>query len=112
MLASGRRNADRFHGELLAVYVQQKGLSGEDEARVTGHLAQAREAGAETHILESAHPTQAILEFARAHRITQIFVGHSSRSRWQELAGGSTLDRLIEATEDMDLRIFPHSQPQ
>ena len=60
--------------------------------------------------LDSARPTEAILEFAREHRITQIFVGHSARSRWQNLVGGSPLDRLIEATEDMDLRIFPHSQ--
>jgi two-component system sensor histidine kinase KdpD len=112
MLFSGRRNADRFHGELLAVYVRQTGLSAADEATVNAHLALARAMGAETHVIDSTRPTQAILAFARAHRITQIFVGHSSQSRLQELVGGSTLDRLIEATEDMDLRIFPHSQSQ
>jgi two-component system sensor histidine kinase KdpD len=110
MLESGRRNADRFHGELLAVYVRQTGLSAEDQAALDAHLALAREVGAETHVLDSARPTEAILQFAREHRITQIFVGHSARSRWQDLVGGSPLDRLIEATEDMDLRIFPHSQ--
>src|SRR5205823_1062313 len=101
----------RFHGELLAVYVRQAGLSAEDQAALDAHLALARKVGAETHVLDSARPTEAILEFAREHRITQIFVGHSARSRWQDLVGGSTLERLIEATEDMDLRIFPHSQP-
>jgi two-component system sensor histidine kinase KdpD len=112
MLASGRRNADRFHGELLAVYVQQTGLSFEDEATLKAHLALAKEMGAETHVLDSAQPTAAILEFARAHRITQIFVGHNSRSRWEDLVSGSTLESLIEATEDMDLRIFPHARPR
>jgi two-component system, OmpR family, sensor histidine kinase KdpD len=110
MLESGRRNAQRFHGELLAVYVRQAGLTAEDQASVYAHLALAREIGAETHVLDSTRPTEAILEFAREHRITQIFVGHSARSRWQNLVGGSPLDRLIEATEEMDLRIFPHSQ--
>src|SRR5262249_47318971 len=110
MLASGRRNAERFHGELFAVYVKQTGLSAEDLRLVEAHLAAAGEMGAETHVLESASPTEAILEFARAHRITQIFVGHSNRSRLQELVGGSPLGRMIEATEDMDLRIFPHTQ--
>jgi two-component system sensor histidine kinase KdpD len=109
MLNSGRRNAERFHGELLAVYVRQTGLSAEDQAALDAHLALAREVGAETHVLDGARPTEAILEFAREHRITQIFVGHSARSRWQDLVGGSPLDKLIEATEDMDLRIFPHS---
>jgi two-component system sensor histidine kinase KdpD len=110
ILKSGQRNADRFHGELLAVYVRQTGLSAEDQAALDAHLALARELGAETQVLDGAQPTERILQFAREHRITQIFVGHSARSRWQDLVGGSPLDKLIEATEDMDLRIFPHSQ--
>jgi len=110
MLESGRRNADRFHGALLAVYVKQLGLSAPDQAALDSHLAVAKELDAEVHVLEDASPTQAILLFAREQRITQIFVGHSSRSRWQDLVGGSPLGRLIEATEDMDLRIFPHSR--
>src|SRR5207247_8023796 len=46
MLASGRRNADRFHGELRAIYVMQENLTPEDrmalERNVT--LAQAQQA--------------------------------------------------------------------
>src|SRR5262249_56445967 len=30
MLASGRRNADRFHGDLFAIYVMQDHLTDED----------------------------------------------------------------------------------
>jgi two-component system, OmpR family, sensor histidine kinase KdpD len=108
MLESGRRNADRFHGELLAVYVRQPNLSPEDQAALEGHLELAKELGAEVNVLDEPNPTEAILRFAREHRATQIFVGHSSRGRWQDLLGGSPLDRLIQATEDMDLRIFPH----
>jgi two-component system sensor histidine kinase KdpD len=111
MLESGRRNADRFHGELFAVYVRQSGLSPEDQAMLDGHLELARQLGADIHVLESTQPTEAILKFARDERITQIFVGHSARSRWQDLLGGNPLDQLIEATEDMDVRIFPHSRP-
>jgi two-component system sensor histidine kinase KdpD len=110
MLASGRRNADRFHGELLAVYVRQTGLSEKDQAAVDSYLELARKIGAETHVLEGTQPNKVILDFARSHRVTQIFVGHSSRGRWEELVGGSTLDKLIESTEEMDLRIFPHVQ--
>src|SRR5262249_38815257 len=32
MIESGRRNANRFHGELIVAYVKQHGLSREDEA--------------------------------------------------------------------------------
>ena len=95
----------------FAVYVKQVGLGAEDQATLDAHLAVAKELGAEVHVLESIHPTEAILAFAREQGITQIFVGHSARGRWQDLIGGSPLGRLIEATEDMDLRIFPHSRP-
>src|SRR5215472_8780153 len=39
MLRSGQRNARRFHGALLAVYLEQPGLKAEDKARLSQHLA-------------------------------------------------------------------------
>src|SRR5215471_7441594 len=53
ILESGRRNADRFHGELLVAYVPQSNLSPEDEAALERNLALAREAGATIQVLES-----------------------------------------------------------
>ncbi|HVP45425.1 MAG TPA: universal stress protein [Bryobacteraceae bacterium] len=110
MLETGHRNAQRFHCDLLALYVRQKGLSASDEELVEQHLALARELGAKVHILEASGSASGILEFARAHGITQLFVGHSLRSRWRELLLGNPLDQLIEAADAMDVRIFPHSQ--
>jgi len=110
MLESGHRNARRFHCDLLALYVRQKGLNSADEELVEQHLALARELGAKVHILEASGSASAILEFARAHAVTQLFVGHSLRSRWRELLFGNPLDQLIEAADTMDVRIFPHSQ--
>jgi two-component system, OmpR family, sensor histidine kinase KdpD len=108
MLESGHRNAERFHCDLLALYVRQKGLSQADEELVEGHLALAREVGAKVHVVDASGSASAIIEFARAHAITQLFVGHSLQSRWRELLFGNSLDRLIEAAEAMDVRIFPH----
>ena len=47
MIESGRRNANRFHGELVIVYVKQHRLSPEDEAALERNLSIARENGAE-----------------------------------------------------------------
>src|SRR5262245_62475790 len=52
ILESGRRNADRFHGELLVAYVRQPNLSAEDEAALEKNLAIARELGATIRMLE------------------------------------------------------------
>ena len=108
MLASGRRNADRFHGELFAIYVMQQNLTSDDhlvlERNIT--LAKAQEAHVET--LEGKDPIATIIEYARSHNITQIFVGHHiRRSAWRDRLGGTPLDRLIADAEGIDVRVFP-----
>ncbi len=107
MLASGRRNADRFHGELFAIYVMQRNLTPEDcmalERNVT--LARAQQAHIET--LEGKDHIKTILEYARSHGITQIFVGHNLRRTWRSRLGGTPLDRLIRDAEGIDVRVFP-----
>jgi two-component system sensor histidine kinase KdpD len=108
MLASGKRNADRFHGDLVVVYVEQPGMGPEDKAIMDRAFEHACELGAETRVLEGDEPIEAILRFARANRITQIFVGHTLRQGWWRRFTGGPLDRLIQAAEDMDVRVFPH----
>jgi two-component system sensor histidine kinase KdpD len=109
MIGSGRRNADRFHGQLLAVSVEQTGLSPQDREALDANLDLARKMGAETHVLQGTDPVETILRFAAEHRVTQIFVGHSRASRWMPWIQHPA-DRLIEAAEGMDVRIFPQSR--
>jgi two-component system sensor histidine kinase KdpD len=106
MLESGRRNADRFHGQLFAVYVAQENLERRKQEALDRNLALARDLGAETHILTASDPVDAILRFAEEHRITQIFIGHSQKSRWTPWVR-QPADRVIDAAEGMDVRIFP-----
>ncbi len=88
--------------------MRQNALSAADQEVVEKYLALARELGAKVHTLEASESASAILEFARAHAITQLFVGHSLTSRWHDFLFGNPLDQLIEAAESMDVRIFPH----
>ena len=64
MIASARRNADRFHCEILAVYVRQAHLSGEDCRALDAALAQAGAAGARVDVLEGEDPVAAIVDYA------------------------------------------------
>ena len=108
MLASGRRNADRFHGELVAVYVTQKNLTPEDRSALARNVLLARAQQAQVVTLEGQDPIAAILDYAHAHGITQLFVGHNLRRTWRTQLAGSLLDRLIRDAEGMDVRVFPH----
>ncbi len=105
MLRSGRRNAERFHGALLAAYVDQGKLGERDRGRLNANLALAGEMGAEVHCLKGSDFVSTIMEFARSQRITQIFIGHSQGAR-------GPIDRLIDAAEDFDVRIFPQKDAQ
>ena len=103
MLESGQRNARRFHGALLVAYVDQPALDAADRARLDGHLALAREMDAEVHCMHGGDFADTLLEFAREQRITQLFLGHSQRDR-------SPVEKLIDAAEDFDVRLFPHTE--
>jgi two-component system sensor histidine kinase KdpD len=107
MLASGRRNADRFHGELFAIYVMQQHLTDDDRLALDRNVTLARAQHAQVETLEGRDPIRTILDYARAHGITQIFVGHHLRRTWRSRLGGTPLDRLIRDAEGIDVRVFP-----
>jgi two-component system sensor histidine kinase KdpD len=107
LLASGRRNVDRFHGELFAIYVKQDNLTDEDRLALDRNVTLAKAQEAKVEILEGKDAIQTILDYARAHKITQIFVGHNLRRSWRNRLGGTPLDRLIRDAEGIDVRVFP-----
>jgi two-component system sensor histidine kinase KdpD len=109
MLRSGHRNALRFHGALLVAYVEQADLPPEDRVRLDHHLALARDLGAEVHCLRGEDFVSTILEFAREQRVTQLFLGHTGRSPQMRFVRGP-IDRLIDAADDFDVRLFPHRE--
>jgi two-component system, OmpR family, sensor histidine kinase KdpD len=107
MIETGRTIADRFHGELTVAYVGQPEISRADQAALDEKLAMARAAGAKIEILEGEDPVDAILDFARARGVTQLFIGHSQRSGIWPHIWGNPVDRLIWRSRGMDVRVFP-----
>jgi two-component system sensor histidine kinase KdpD len=108
MLASGRRNADRFHGELFAIYVNQPNLTPQDRIANERNISLARAERAHVDVLDGNDPVSTILQYAREHGVTQLFVGHNLRRDWRARLRGSPLDRLIRGAEGIDVRVFPH----
>lgn len=108
MIRRGRRQADRFHGDLYVAYVEQAGLSPEDDAALQQNLVIAREVNAQIEILSGEELIEALLDFARSKGVTQIFVGHSQRRGWWHRIFGTPLERLIFESDGIDVRVFPH----
>jgi two-component system sensor histidine kinase KdpD len=108
MLESGRRIADRFHGEMFAAYVSQADLSADDQVALDKNLQQARLAGASIATLEGDDPIDAILRFAQERGVTQIFVGHSMRRGPFGRFSHTPVDKLLAKPQGIDIRVFPH----
>lgn len=107
MLAAARRNVDRFHGELFAIYVVQPNLTEEDRMANERNAALALAQGARLDVLEGSDPVAIILDYARRHNITQMFVGHTLKRSWTARIWGTPLGRLVREAEGMDVRVFP-----
>jgi two-component system sensor histidine kinase KdpD len=107
MMERARLARDRFHGELFVVHVNQPDLDAEAQAALGRNLDLALQEGARVRTLEGSDPIAAILQFAREHRITQIYVGHSPAQGWWSRFRKTAADRLIEAAEGMDVKLIP-----
>ena len=108
MIHRARRQADRFHGDLYVVYVEQDGLNEADQRLIRENLDYAHEAKARVELLSGDDPTEAILDFAGKHGITQIFVGHSNQTGWTSRLRANPVERLIMEADGIDVRIFPN----
>jgi len=108
MMATARRNATRFHCDVLAAYVRRPDLSEADQKLLEEGLAKARENGAQVEVLEGQDAVETIVRYARSHGVTQIFVGHSAKKDLGTRMFGSTVSRLVRAARGIDVRVFPH----
>ena len=103
-----RRAAGMARGlrsQFMALYVSQKRLSQREQDAVEKNLHLARELGAEIHELGSDDIAEGIARFATEHRVTQIIVGQSRRSRWYELIHGSLIQDLLHRLPDIDIHV-------
>jgi two-component system, OmpR family, sensor histidine kinase KdpD len=111
MIVRGRRQADRFHGDLHVVYVEQHELSDSDRTALDRHLEYARRTQAHVEILRGDDLVRTLLDYSCRHGITQIFVGHSQRKGFWQRFVRNPVERLIAESSGIDVRVFPNTTP-
>jgi two-component system sensor histidine kinase KdpD len=91
LIRRAARVSARTKGELDVVHVVAGDISDAADREATARLRElATDVGARWHQIHDDDPARAIARFARQHQITQIVIGSSQRSRWQQLAGGGS----------------------
>jgi two-component system sensor histidine kinase KdpD len=97
LLRRAARIASRVKGELDVVHVATGDAVRSGDQRSLERLRQlTTDVGARWHEIQDDDPARSVVKFARENQITQIVIGSSQRSRWQQLTGGgSNVARII-----------------
>src|SRR5207302_224822 len=97
------RMAARVHADLYVVHVTGGDGTGQSDRKASKQLHKlAVDLGAHWDELQADDPAHALIEYARKHQITQIVLGSSRRSRWEELTRGSVVRRILREAADAD----------
>jgi two-component system sensor histidine kinase KdpD len=110
LLRRGSRMAGRLNTDWYVVYVQTSRerpdrIDSEAQRHLLGNIDKARELGAEVVRLESDDPGNALLDFARAHRVSDLIVGRTRQPRWRHLVRPSVVEQLVREAEGIDLHV-------
>jgi two-component system sensor histidine kinase KdpD len=114
LLRRAARMAARVKGELNVVHITSDETRRPKDLRAIEALRElADNVGAHWHEIRADDPAPALTAFAREHQITQIVIGSSQRSRWQELMGGGSIVRSIlreAAAVGIDVHVIARRQ--
>ncbi len=87
-------------------------IDSEAQRHLLQNIEKARELGAEVVRLRGPDPVDAILDFARSHRVGDILVGRSQQPWWRQLTSRSFVPRLVREAEGFDVHIVSFEEPE
>jgi two-component system sensor histidine kinase KdpD len=112
LIRRAARMAQRSHGELLGVHVQSgDGLSGAPRGLLERHRQLLADLGGEYHEIVGSNVADALMQFAHSENATQLVVGATRRSRWNELTQGSVINRVVRDSGAIDVHVISYDDP-
>ena len=104
LLRRGWRAAQRLKADIVAVYVESRPPKAQEQETLRNDFALADRLRIPVVTLHGDIATE-IIRYSREHGTTQIVMGHSDRSRWQEFLRGSIINRITRDLRSIDILI-------
>ncbi|WP_346988637.1 KdpD-like non-kinase potassium sensor, partial [Bacillus sp. SW7] len=110
LIRRGWRMADRLNAELYVLNVERENidsLSASKKQTIEDWKALTNQFDAR-FVLEEAKgrkPADVIIEVAKRLQVTQILLGQSARTRWEEIRNGSIVNEIMRQTKHIDIHI-------
>ncbi|MEH2176439.1 universal stress protein [Nostoc sp.] len=108
LLRRGARLANYMNAPLYTLFVAdpERFLTKEESLHIHTCEKLCKEFEGTFLRVTNSNIANAIAEVAERHRITQIVIGESQRSRWQMLLKGSLTQKLVRLLKNIDLHII------
>ena len=109
LIRRGRRVADYLHADCFAVCVTERSdlrtLTEDERQSVERHLNFARGLQIEARILEGTDVAETMVNFARIHGVTQIFVAREKPSALRAWFASALVQRIVNLARDMQVTV-------
>ena len=109
LIRRGRRVADYLQADCFAVYVTKTpdfpDLTDTERESLERHLNFARGLQIETRILQGADIAEAMVNFARMHGVTQIFVAREKPTALRSWFASAPVQRIVNLARDMQVTV-------
>ncbi len=109
LIRRGRRVADYLHADCIALFVhrtaQLSELPVEEREAVERHLRFARSLQIEARVVGGSDVSKTVVEFARRHRATQVFVAHSDVPLLDRLRGRNFTENIVRLAQDLQVTV-------
>lgn len=113
LIRRGAKIAKKYKCEWLVVSVNcthrfAPKYTDKDKESLESHEKLAAQLGAEIVVLTGKSVSQELSNFAMSRHITQIVIGHSNRTKLETIVRGSTVNKLLRKTKDIEVHVIPN----
>lgn len=116
LIRRGRRVADYLQADCFAIFIHEEGdlnaLPPSKREAIERHLNFARNLHIETRVLQGQDIAVTLLDFARLHNITQLFMVRPQYSPWEGFLGRNLIHRIVRRAHDMQVTIVAERRPR
>jgi two-component system sensor histidine kinase KdpD len=108
LLRRGWRMSNRYHTELLAVFVETPGWASatpEQKRALEENMRFAEDLGAEPIRVQGPDVAKALMQVSHDKNVGSIIIGHSRHGRLHEMLRGSIVQNLLRLAGDVDVHV-------
>ncbi|MGH9447650.1 MAG: histidine kinase, partial [Terriglobia bacterium] len=116
LIRRGRRVADYLRADCFAVSVHPdpdlRRMPAAQRERLEKHLNFARNLHIETRLLQGENPAETLVDFARLHQVTQIYLARARQAIRMPVVGQSLVQQVVRMARDMQVTIVADRRRQ